>query len=78
MAVQQISCPGSRGNAVQLTNEFTSAAGIGHPMNTGECRIFIDALDLGGNPLKQLSLDPGDSRDWFFPPVGTVSIWVVC
>jgi hypothetical protein len=78
MAVQQLSCPGSRDNAVQLTNEFTSPAGIGHPMNSGECQIFIDALDSEDNSLKQLALDPGDSRDWFSPPAGTVSIWVVC
>ena len=78
MAVQQLSCPGSGDNAVQLTNEFTSPAGIGHPMNTGECQIFIDALDSEGNSLKQLVLDPGDSRDWFSPPAGAVSIWVVC
>lgn len=47
-------------------------------MNTGECRIFIDALDPEGNSLKQLSLDPGSSRDWFSPPTGTLNIWVVC
>ena len=78
MAVQPLSCPGSRRNAVQLTNEFTTAAGIGHPRNTGECQIFIDALDDGGNVLQELALDPGDSRDWFSPPQGAVSIWVVC
>jgi len=78
MAVQPLSCPGSRDNAVQLTNEFTTAAGIGHPTNTGECQIFIDALDEAGNSLEQLGLDPGDRSDWFFPPSGAVSIWVVC
>jgi len=78
MAVQQLSCPGSRDSAVQLTNEFTSAAGIGHPMNTGECPIFLDALDASGNSLTQLLLNPGEGRDWFSPPAGAVSIWVVC
>ena len=78
MAVQSLSCPGSQGNAVRLTNEFTTPAGIGHPTNTGECQIFIDALDGAGNLLLELTLDPGESRDWFHPPPGATSIWVVC
>lgn len=78
MSVQPLSCPGSRRNAVQLTNEFTTSAGIGPPTNTGECQIFIDALDTAGNVLEELALDPGDRRDWFHPPQGAVSIWVVC
>jgi hypothetical protein len=78
MAVQSLICPGSRENAVQLTNEFTTPAGVGHPTNTGTCQIFIDALDANGHSLLQLALDPGDSRDRFHPPDGAVSIWVVC
>jgi hypothetical protein len=78
MAVQPLFCPGSRNNAVQLTNEFTTSAGIGHPTNTGECPIFLDALGAAGNSLKNLSLNPGESRNWFSPPEGAISIWVVC
>lgn len=63
---------------MQLTNELTTPAGIGHPMNTGECQIFLDALDAAGNSLEQLALDPGGRRDWFSPPSDAVSIWVVC
>ena len=78
MAVQPLSCPGSKTNAVQLTNEFTTPSGIGHPTNTGNCQIFIDALDAEDNSLMQLALNPGDGRDWFSPPDGAVSIKVVC
>jgi len=78
MAVQPLSCPGSRGNAVQLTNEFTTAAGVGHPRNTGGCPIFIDALDAAGRSLEQLLLEPGQGQAWFSPPAGAASIWVVC
>ena len=78
MAVQQLSCPGSRDNAVQLTNEYTTMAGVGHPTNTGTCQLFLDALNASGEVILQLPLEPGESRDWFSPPDGAVSIWVVC
>ena len=78
MAVQPLSCPGTPSNAVKLTNEFTTPAGIGHPTNTGDCQIFLDALDAGNNIILELALDPGESREWFRPPSGAVGIWVVC
>jgi hypothetical protein len=78
MAVQPLSCPGSKGNAVQLTNEFTTPAGIGHPRNTGECPIFIEALDGAGNSVKHVMLEPGQVLAWFSPPIGAASVWVVC
>lgn len=78
MASQALTCPGSRATSVQLTNAFTTPAGIGHPANTGDCRIFLDALDASRNSLKQLALDPGESSEWFSSPEGAVSIWVVC
>ncbi len=78
MSVAQLQCPGSRENAVQLTNEFTTSAGVGHPTNTGECRIFLDALDANGKSLHQLTLDPGQGVAWFTPPSGAVAIWAVC
>lgn len=78
MAVQPLDCPGSRSTAVQLTNEVTTSAGIGHPSNTGDCRIFINALDASGRSVQEVTLDPGQSLDWVAPPPGAVSIWVVC
>lgn len=78
MAVQQLSCPGSRSNAVQLTNEFTTPAGVGHPTNSGECTLFLDAFDAAGRSVRQLQLGPGEGREWFAPPPGAVSIWVAC
>lgn len=78
MATQPLSCPGSRDNAVQLTNEFTTSAGVGHPTNTGECQLFLDALDGAGQSVRQLKLDPGEGSPWFSAPEGATSIWVAC
>ena len=74
MASLALACPGSRATSLQLTNAFTTPAGIGHPANTGDCRIFLDALDASGNSLKQLALDPGESSEWFSAPEGAARL----
>jgi hypothetical protein len=73
-----LTCPGSREDAVQLTNEFTTQFGVGHPRNTGDCPLFLDALDGGGNSVQQLQLTPGDGVDWFSAPQEAVAIFAVC
>jgi hypothetical protein len=72
MAVQAHSCPGSRDNAVQLTNELTTPAGIVHPGQTGGCQIVLDAC---GKPLEP-ALAQGERRYGLLVPVGAGRIYV--
>jgi hypothetical protein len=77
--VRQLACPGTRANAVRLTNAVTTAAGIGHPENTGTCPVFIEGLDAGGVTVGEpLKLEPGENASWFRAPGNAVGIWAVC
>ena len=76
--VISVPCPGTRENTVYLTNELTTPYGVGHPYNSGECQLFVDALDAGWSVLDELPLEPGEGRDWYYPPDGAVAIVVVC
>jgi hypothetical protein len=78
MTVVGLTCPGTASNSVQLTNEFTTPFGIGHPTNTGDCTLFLVALDGNRNVVKELQLDPGQSVDWYTPPAGAVAIFAAC
>jgi hypothetical protein len=78
MTAIQLTCPGTAANAVRLTNEFTTPAGIGHPTNTGECTLFLVAFDGDDKVVNELQLDPGQSVDWYTPPAGAVAIFAAC
>ncbi len=56
----------------------TAQYGIGHPENTGDCELFIGALDESGKVLEDIALKPGDSRHWYWPPTGTAKLYAVC
>jgi hypothetical protein len=72
-------CPGTRQNFLRLSNEFTTPFGIGHPANTGECKLFLHGLDENGELTDaQLVLAPGDSANWFQASPGSVSIVLSC
>jgi hypothetical protein len=74
-------CPGSKFNKVVVVPTAAQAQyGVGHPENTGDCTLFLDALDENGNLLdgSTLQLNPGQSRHWYYPPSGTAQIVVVC
>jgi hypothetical protein len=72
-------CPGTKADSIRLTNEFTTAQGIGHPTNTGECKLFLHGLDAQGELTdNSLTLLPGESANWFRASSGSVAIVVAC
>ena len=77
----EVICPGSRNNLTVIVPTAGQAQyGIGHPANTGDCTLFLGALDADGNPLhpgRDLQLRPGHSRHWYYPPTGTEQIVAV-
>ena len=78
----KLTCPGSRENIVVIVaTAAQSQYGIGHPENTGDCNLYIGALDADGKPIdpgKDLELIPGASRHWYYPPSGAVQIVAGC
>lgn len=69
------------GEFVVLTNEVTTPFGIGHPENSGGCRIALNGLDQFGGPLPggqavELILAPGESATHYAAPAGAVAIAV--
>lgn len=69
------------GQIIVLTNEFTTQFGVGHPENTGTCRLSLNGLDASGNPIPggaavELVLAPGESADVYLAPDGAVAIGV--
>ena len=54
--------------------------GVGHPKNIsgGECNIELVAQDADYNILDSLTLGPGESVSWYYPPPGTHFIFVIC
>jgi hypothetical protein len=74
-----LACPGTDQNFVVLTADAgVSQYGIGHPENTGDCVLYVVALDQNGVLVDELVLGPGDSRHWYWPPSNTVQIVAVC
>jgi hypothetical protein len=72
-------CPGSLQTAHILAVYPATIFGVGHPKNTGGCPISIAGTDEQGRPIMpNLSLEPGKSKKWFYPPSGTVKIIVAC
>jgi len=63
--------------ALRLTNEYTTAAGIRHPSNTGPCPITLNGIRANGNLLNgALELLPGQSASWYTAPAAAVAIVV--
>ncbi|MEV0375726.1 hypothetical protein AB0I10_39320 [Streptomyces sp. NPDC050636] len=75
-----VPCPGNLENFVRLTNEVTTPFGIGHPANTGDCKLSLGALDRAGQRMFTgvVDLPPGQSVDWYHAPAGGVVIFVEC
>ncbi len=77
-----LNCPGSRDNLTVIVPTAGQAQyGVGHPENTGDCNLFLGALDGDGNPINpqnDVQLYPGDSIHWYYPPKGAVQIVAVC
>jgi hypothetical protein len=75
-------CPGSRGNfTVIVPTRGQAQYGIGHPMNTGGCTLWIAGLNENDSWITtqdDLRLDPGDSQTWYYPPNGAAKIVAIC
>jgi hypothetical protein len=74
-------CPGTATNYVVVVGTPEQCLyGIGNPKNTGGCLFTIHAMDSGGAVIDGagLSLDVGESANWYNPPQGTAQIVVVC
>ncbi len=78
---------GSLQRSVRLTNEVTTPYGVGHPTNTGPCRIVLNGIDANGKliPMQSdthLILEPGESAKWYKAAPGAVAIvaasWADC
>jgi hypothetical protein len=63
-------------NGVQLTNEVTTSAGVGHPSNVGTTTINLFSF-ADGAPLSSgaVQIEPGGSLDWYWPEAGATSIY---
>jgi hypothetical protein len=81
-SIAKLSCPGSRNNlTVIVGNPQLVPWGVGRPKNTGNCTLFLAAIDGSGNalhPEQDLQLNPGDQFDWYQPPAGAAQIVAVC
>src|ERR1700737_4093105 len=78
-------CPGSRDNIVIVVDTpWQTKWGLGNPANTGSCTLFVVGLEPSGNPMDDginffpLTLNPGDSVNWYWPPSGAAKIGAVC
>jgi hypothetical protein len=77
----ELNCPGTPDNYIVIVPTAAQAQyGVGNPENTGDCTLFLDALDEDGHLVdwSQLQLDPGQSRHWYYPPSGAAQIVVSC
>ncbi len=77
----ELNCPGTTNNYIVIVPTAAQAQyGVGNPENTGDCTLFLDALDGDGTRLdgSTLQLDPGQSRHWYYPPSGAAQIVVSC
>jgi hypothetical protein len=80
-----LTCPGSRNNYTVIVDTPQLVQwGLGNPANTGSCTLFVMGLDGNGNPMDDgvnyvpLTLYPGDSVHWYWPPSGAAKIIAVC
>jgi hypothetical protein len=80
-----LTCPGSSSNYTVIANTPQVVQwGVGHPANTGSCTLFLMGLDGNGNPMDDgvnyfpLTLNPGASFKWYWPPSGAAAIIAVC
>lgn len=78
-------CPGSKDNMVIVVDTpWKVKWGLGNPANSGSCTLFVVGLDDSGNPMDDgvnyfpLTLNPGDSVTWYWPPAGAVKIAAAC
>jgi len=79
-----LTCPGSRSNFTVIVDSPQLVQwGLGNPANTGSCTLFVAGLDANGNPMddgikfRPLTLYPGDSVHWYWPPSGAAKIIAV-
>ncbi|WP_296650408.1 hypothetical protein [Paraburkholderia sp.] len=80
-----VPCPGSKDNLVILVDTpWQVKWGLGNPANSGSCTLFVVGLDDSGNPMDDginflpLTLYPGGSVNWYWPPSGAAKIAAVC
>jgi hypothetical protein len=74
-------CPGTATNYVTIIDSsWQCAYGIGNPLNTGNCQLFIHGMDANGAFINDgyLALNPGDSVGWYTPPSGSVKVVMAC
>lgn len=67
---------------VLVGNELDASYGLRTLSVSGDCPVFVGALDAGGNPLQpenDLQLSPGAAPiAEYYPPQGAAQIVAVC
>ncbi len=77
-----VPCPGTTSNGVVLIgSDWQCAYGIANLANTGDCRLYMIALDANGaynRNLPDVYLEPGDTMSHYTPPANAAQVLVVC
>ena len=74
-------CPGTATNYVTIVDQdWKCAYGVGNPVNTGGCPLYIHGMDASGAFISEghLALNPGDSASWYTPPSGSAKVVMAC
>ncbi|MEV4890001.1 hypothetical protein AB0K48_11490 [Nonomuraea sp. NPDC055795] len=79
MFTVELTCPGSRDNAVTIKTDLDlNRGGLDTISNSGTCPLFIGSLDASGNVLNDLEVRPQESVSHYQPPAGATRIYAVC
>src|SRR5262245_26600881 len=79
----ELRCPGTATNfTILVSTAWQAKYGLGNPKNVGSCDLYLVPLNQEGDFIakghRNVTLTPGQSLPWYYPPPEAAQIAAVC